>query len=126
MRSLDNFDMDFFFQLIGLGVAVLLVIVLLDQILGGALTAWRRGQLRKPDEQPIPSTPDEPIVIYTGTFVDASQLKGELEKIGIPAFIWDQSASSLVPLDLYVRVAVGSRDVERAKPILESFRTEKL
>lgn len=113
-----------FIILLGAGIVAYLVGTLIWRVLGQSILSW--WYKAETDEGPSGSGPDEPVVIYSGSFIEASQLKDRLQQAGFRAFVWDGTGTSLIPLSLHARVAIGKNDVERAKAVLEAFQEERV
>lgn len=63
--------------------------------------------------------------ILLGTFSNPNEahlVRGLLQSEGIPSFIFDERAASLVPLPGAIRLMVRKSDFERAKSLLSSVK----
>ena len=66
-------------------------------------------------------------IVYAGSYVGANFLKGLLEDAGIRVFLWgDHISGSVVGPRSGVQVAIATRDLDEAKPIVQQFLDEKL
>jgi hypothetical protein len=68
-----------------------------------------------------------PVVVFTGTYWQAGMVKSMLEDAGIEVFLYGTAKALYNPgwtlpgEEGSVRVAIPSRELDRAKPILDSY-----
>ncbi len=63
-------------------------------------------------------------MVYAGSLIDASQLKGFLDKAGIKSFLNDEIVGVSLPWSVAaggVKVVVAKSDLEAAKAVVEDF-----
>ena len=116
---------DSFFGFLGVALGLCFLGLIMWRLLGSSVVGSWRSRAQKPLEPPLPSTPSEPVVIYSGSFIDATQLQDRLRTNGIRAFMLDQTGSSLIPLTLHFRLAISKQDLERAKQVIQAFEVEQ-
>ena len=70
---------------------------------------------------------DKPIIVFSGSLIDADLLKVFLEENGITAFLQDQVIGTVSPWGIQnnVKVVVSASDIEKAKPLIQQFLAEK-
>jgi Rad3-related DNA helicase len=70
----------------------------------------------------------DPVVVFSGTLLEADMVKSLLENEGIPAYLKDEYMGTMVPWNVApggagaVKVVVAQRDETNALSIVEEYR----
>ena len=70
---------------------------------------------------------DKPVVVFSGSLIDADLLKVFLEENKITAFLQDQLMGTVSPWGIQniVKVVVSASDLGKVKPLFQKFLLKK-
>ena len=75
------------------------------------------------------SDENEPVIVFSGSIMQADFLKAALEANGITVFLKDSIMAALAPYYVEpvgtVKVVIRRSDIEKAKPIVQRFLEKK-